>query len=81
MNICHHNTKYIKKFYLGEALFLTIQCVFLKYLYAYEWELVPKSVADIYRAYSLQKKNDFAIKELIWKPTLDAYLKKYPKAI
>lgn len=81
MNIFHNNTKYIRKFYLGEALFLTLQCVFLKYLYAYEWELVPKSVAIIYKAYSLQTRNDLAIKELIWKPTLDAYLKTNPSAL
>jgi len=81
MNICHYNTKYIKKFYLGEALFMTLQCIFLKYLYAYEWENVPTSVAKIYKEYSFQKTNDLLIKSLIWRPTLEAYLKNNPGSL
>lgn len=75
MNLLHRHT-FIKKFYLGEAVFLTLQCVFLKYLYAYEMELVPSSVAAIYKTYSLQKPNDLKVKSMIWKPMLDRELLK-----
>uniref|UniRef100_A0A7S3NTZ2 Uncharacterized protein n=1 Tax=Euplotes crassus TaxID=5936 RepID=A0A7S3NTZ2_EUPCR len=64
------------KIYLGETIFFMVQCVFMKYLYAYEWELVPKSVAKIYKAYSLQKKNDLLIKEKIWRVMLDSKFKR-----
>uniref|UniRef100_A0A7S3NA30 Uncharacterized protein n=1 Tax=Euplotes harpa TaxID=151035 RepID=A0A7S3NA30_9SPIT len=81
MNLLDSNTNYIKKFYLGELLFFTLQCVFLKYLYAFEWEMVPKSVAKVYKTYSLQKPNDLIIKELIWRPMLDKHLQAHPKAL
>ena len=82
MNLMETQTNgYVRKFKYGETIFLLIQCIFLKYLYAYEWELVPKSVAAIYKAYSLQKPNDLAVKKLIWRPVLDDFLKAHPHSL